>query len=82
MGNHGGYRVARVVTGKVIYLDRKVPQTHIMCNIPVPLLSVSQIMSHWSTPDVVDPEETAELNRGKSSFIRYLFRPHSGGNSK
>lgn len=82
MGNHGCYRVTRVITGKIIYLDRKVPKTHIECNIPVPLLSVSQIMSHWSTPDVINPEETAEPSRGKSGFIRYLFTPHSWGNSK
>lgn len=29
-----------------------------------------------------NPEETAELSRGKSGFIRYLFRPHGGGNTK
>lgn len=74
MGNHGDYRVARLITGKIIYLDRKVPETHIECKIPVPLLSVSQSMSHWNTTDVVDPEETAELSRGKSGFIRYLLR--------
>lgn len=81
MGNHGGYRVARVITGKITYLDRKVPKPHIECNIPVLLLPVSQIMSQWSTPDVVDPKETEELSRGRSGFIRYRFRPHSGGNS-
>lgn len=39
-------------------------------------------MSHWSTHDVDNPEETAALSRGKSGFIRYLFRPHGGGNIK
>lgn len=35
-------------------------------------------MSHRNTPNVVDPEETANLSRGKSGFISYLFGPHSG----
>lgn len=63
MGNHGGYRVARVIAEKIIYLDRKVPKTRIRCNIPVPPLSVSQIMSHWNTPDVVDLQNSAGVSQ-------------------